>query len=92
MANRTDASVVNIISVMLDTGGVPNLSTHLEDIVQWSKEQFDEIVSGIKVEDSEKHREVSKEIDKKFNRAIDNNEDVFDNIKGFVNKICSILG
>lgn len=87
-----DASVVNIISVMLDTDGVPNLSTHLEDIVQWSKEQFDEIVSGIKVEDSEKHREVSKEIDKKFNRAIDNNEDVFDNIKGFVNKICSILG
>lgn len=86
-----DASVVNIISVMLDTDGVPNLSTHLEDIVQWSKEQFEEIVVGTKVEDSKKHAEVAKEIDNQFNKAINSNNDVFDNIKGFVDKICNIL-
>jgi len=86
-----DASIVNIISVMLDTDGVPNLSTHLEDIVQWSREQFEEIVIGTKVEDSKKHAEVSKEINNQFNKAINSNSDVFDNIKGFVNKICNIL-
>lgn len=33
-----------IISLVLDTGKEPNLSTRMEDIMQWSGDQFDQIV------------------------------------------------
>ena len=33
-----------IISLVLDTGKEPNLSTRMEDIMQWSSDQFDQIV------------------------------------------------
>lgn len=35
---------VQIFTFLLDTGGKPNLSTRMDDIVSWSKEMFEEIV------------------------------------------------
>jgi hypothetical protein len=35
---------VNIYLYVLDTGGEPNLSTRMEDIISWSREMFEGIV------------------------------------------------
>lgn len=38
---------VYIYTVILDTGNEPNLSTRMNDIVAWSKEQFGEIIGDV---------------------------------------------
>ena len=47
-------SDVYVFNFVLDTGGRPNLSTRMEDIISWSKEMFEAIVGKeetLKVED-----------------------------------------
>lgn len=48
-----------IISLVLDTGKEPNLSTRMEDIMQWSSDQFDQIVD-------QKERELMRKFFKSF--------------------------
>lgn len=48
-----------IISLVLDTGKEPNLSTRMEDIMQWSSDQFDQIVD-------QKEREMMRKFFKSF--------------------------
>lgn len=38
---------VYIYTLILDTGGEPNLSTRLEDIVSWSQQMFDAVVGDV---------------------------------------------
>lgn len=49
----------NIISLVLDTGKEANLSTRMEDIMQWSSDQFDQIVD-------QKEREMVRKFFKSF--------------------------
>jgi hypothetical protein len=37
-------SDVLIVSILLDTGDKDNLSTRMEDIMEWSKQMFSELV------------------------------------------------
>lgn len=41
---------VYIYTLVLDTGGEPNLSTRLEDIVSWSQQMFDAVVGDVDVD------------------------------------------
>lgn len=43
---------VYIYKLVLDTGDKPNLSTRMQDIIAWSKEQFDSIIIGVSDDDT----------------------------------------
>lgn len=51
---------VEIFTFILDTGNKPNLSTRMEDIVQWSKEMFEGIVG----KDTQVNKAIAKSIKK----------------------------
>lgn len=76
-------STVYIYKLTLDTGSEPNLSTRMQDIIAWSREQFESIVgtSGTILDDDES-REAIDTIEKAFDTE---NMDLADKV-GFIKK------
>lgn len=78
---------VFIYKLVLDTGEEPNLSTRMQDILNWSKEQFGEIVDGVPVADKNADEKV-----KGFIAAVSNPTDaIFDLSRDFVKTVATVL-
>lgn len=71
--------------LVLDTGDVPNLSTRMQDILAWSKAQFDAIVDGIEEADDKDIALVAKAM------GSGNLIEAFDSLSAFVSRIAKKL-
>jgi hypothetical protein len=78
-------SDVWVYKLVLDTGDVPNLSTRMQDILAWSKAQFDAIVDGIEEADDQDIALVAKAM------SGGNLTEAFDSLSAFVSRIAKKL-
>ena len=74
---------VYIYKLVLDTGDQHNLSTRMQDILSWSKEQFGQIVDGEFDQDADVVN---------FMQVIEHpTDELFDRMKSIVSKIRSLI-